>query len=74
MYHIRISIDRNKYQEAPLVFDASVFTSTGHSLNSQLLNGGMIQDNLFSIMIQLGSLLSQIYKNVSPNVNGFHST
>ncbi|XP_035228008.1 uncharacterized protein LOC118200186 [Stegodyphus dumicola] len=35
-----------------VVFDASAKTSSGTSLNEQLLNGGIVQEDLFSIMIR----------------------
>ncbi|GBM51452.1 hypothetical protein AVEN_147133-1 [Araneus ventricosus] len=34
------------------VFDASCATSTGESLNSILANGGVIQDELFAILLR----------------------
>ncbi|GBN49060.1 hypothetical protein AVEN_190181-1 [Araneus ventricosus] len=39
-----------------VVFDASAKTSTGQSLNSILLNGGSIQDDLFSLVTKFRTL------------------
>ncbi|GFX39233.1 uncharacterized protein TNCV_3859581 [Trichonephila clavipes] len=40
------------------VFDASCSTSTGESLNSILANGGVIQDDLFAILLRFRKIKS----------------
>ncbi|GFU97789.1 integrase catalytic domain-containing protein [Trichonephila clavipes] len=55
------------------VFDVSCSTSTGESLNSILANGGVIQDDLFAILLRFRknkiALISDIKKNVSHDIH-----
>ncbi|GBO27442.1 hypothetical protein AVEN_221413-1 [Araneus ventricosus] len=55
------------------IFDASCATTTGESLNSILANGGVIQDELFAILLRFRKnrigLISDIKKNVSYDIH-----
>ena len=50
--HHSIYKPSSKTTKLRVVFNASIPTNTGYSLNSLLLNGGVVQDELFNIILR----------------------